>query len=124
MQRTYTQHGEAFFAFVEPVSQNQKDGTQPIAAHNFYIFDASGFCWLQMQHVEIKFVLNQLGNGFFKTRTIYTIDTPAEAFRHPIVATDEWIQGVADRGFALETIQNSLGLNLQYLTKIMEIEKE
>ena len=122
MQHTYIQQGDKFFAFIEPVLSKQEVGetTHITDAHNFYIFDAKGFCWLQMLHVEIKFVLNQLGNGFFKTRVIYTIDAPVDAFRDPIVASDEWIQGSADKGFALETIREALGLDLQYLTALME----
>ena len=45
------------------------------------------------------------------------------AFRDPLVPTDSWIQGSADRGFALETIKEALGLNLIYLSEIVREEK-
>ena len=73
-----------------------------------------------MLHVEIQYVLNELGNGFFKKRIAYTIDDPVSAFRKPIVESDEWIQGSFDKGYALETIREALGLDLQYLTALME----
>lgn len=122
MQHTYIQDGTKYFAFIEPVRSAYEVGeeTHITDAHNFYVFDEKGWCWLQMLHVEITYVMNQLGNGFFKTRTIYTINELVDAFRKPVVGTDEWIQGSADRGFALETIREALGLNLQYLTAIME----
>lgn len=122
MQHTYIQHGMKFFAFIEPVlSKREVDGEIYVTdAHNFYVFDEKGYCWLQMLHVEIRYVMNQLGNGFFKTRVIYTIDEPVDAFRDPIVKSDEWIQGSADKGYALETIRESLGLDFQYLTALMK----
>ena len=45
------------------------------------------------------------------------------AFRDPLIASDSWIQGSADKGFALETIKNALGLNLAYLSEIVRAEK-
>ena len=121
MDHTYIQHGIKFYAFIEPVfSRREVDGEIcVIDAHNFYIFDEKGFCWLQMTHVEIKYVMNELGNGFFKARVAYTIDAPVDAIRKPIVRSDEWIQGSADKGYALETIREALGLDIQYLTALM-----
>ena len=123
MQHAYIQGGEKFYAFIEPVLSKREVGPEEFVitdAHNFYLFDAQGYCWLQMIHVELEYVLDHLGNGFFRTRYIYTIDTPVASFRIPTVASDEWIQGSADRGFAIETIRGSLGLNLTYLTRLIE----
>lgn len=119
---TYIQHGNPrFFALFVPVRSTFED--TEIDAHNFYIFSENGYCWLQMTHVEKSYVLNQLGNGFFKTRHILEVDEPMPAFRDPLVPTDSWIQGSADRGFALETIKESLGLNICYLSEIVREEK-
>ena len=118
---TYIQHGTRFFALFVYVRSTYED--VEIDAHNFYIFDEKGYCWLEMIHVEKSYVLNQLGNGFFKTRYIIEVDEPMPAFRDPLVPTDSWIQGNADRGFALETIKESLGLNICYLSEILSAEK-
>ena len=126
MQHTYRQSGRKFFAFVVPVfNEREENGERHVVnAHNFCIFDERGWCWLEMLHVDINYVLSQLGNGFFKTRTIYTIDAPIDAFRKPIVENDKWIQGNFDRGYALETIREGLGLNLTYLTGMIKGETE
>ena len=118
---TYIQHGTRFFALFVCVRSTYED--TEIDAHNFYIFSENGNCWLEMIHVDKSYVLNQLGNGFFKTRHILEIDEPMPAFRDPLIASDSWIQGSADKGFALETIKNALGLNLAYLSEIVRAEK-
>ena len=121
MQHTYMQHGTKYFAFIEPIRSEREAGqeTQIADAHNFYIFDANGWCWLQMLHVDIKYVMKELGNGFFEMRMFHTIDEPVDAFRKPTV-NDEWTQGNFDRGYALETLKEGLGLNLTHLTALME----
>lgn len=125
MQNTYTQHGKKFFAFLEPIRSEREVGqeTHVTDAHNWYIFDADGWCWDCKRQIDLKLVLNEYGNGFFKERVVYTIDEPVDAFRKPIVETDEWIQGSFDKGYALETIRESLGLNIQYLTQLMETDE-
>jgi len=123
---TYIQHGIRFFAMFLPIQSTVLiEGIQKrIDAHNFYIFSEAGFCWLEMKHVDIKYVLNQLGTGFFKTRTCIFIDTPIPAYRDPLIVQDPWIQGSADRGYALEAIREGLGLNLTYLSQIFEEKDE
>ena len=118
---TYIQDGTRFYALFMRVQETYED--TEIDAHNFYIFSESGSCWLEMIHVDKSYVLNQLGNGFFKTRHILEVDEPMPAFRDPLVPTDSWIQGSADRGFALETIKEALGLDLTYLSEIVREEK-
>ena len=121
MQHTYMQGGERYYAFLEPIRSEIKiEGyTRIIDAHNFYVFDAGGWCWVQLLHVDIKYVLNEFGNGYFKKRVCYTLDTPVDAFRKPIVGSDKWIQDSFDRGYALETIKMVLGLDIQCLTQLM-----
>lgn len=41
-----------------------------------------------------------------------------------IVASDTWINGSADKGYALEIIRETLGLNLEYLTAMMDTDLE
>lgn len=118
---TYIQHGTRFFALFVSVRSTYED--TEIDAHNFYVFSESGSCWVEMIHVDKSYVLNQLGNGFFKTRHIIEVDEPMPAFRDPLVPTDSWIQGSADRGFALETLKEALGLNIVYLSEIVREEK-
>ena len=122
---TYIQQGIRFFALFVPVQETFKhEGVEKIVdAHNFYVFSENGSCWLEMIHVDKSYVLNQLGNGFFKTRRILEVNEPMPAFRDPLIASDSWIQGSADKGFALETIKESLGLNLTYLSEIVRAEK-
>ena len=93
---TYIQHGTRFFALFVSVRSAYED--VEIDAHNFYIFSENGNCWLEMIHVEKSYVLNGLGNGFFKTRHIFEVDEPMPAFRDPLIASDSWIQDSADRG--------------------------
>ena len=126
MQHAYIQDGEKFFAFIEPTIRKCEVGerTEVTLSDNFYVFDANGFLWFCMTHVDSKFVLNGLGNGFLKSRTVWTIEAPVPAFRSPIVETDEWIQGNFDKGYALETIKGALGLNLTYLTQLIKEEQQ
>ena len=118
---TYIQYGTRFFGLLFPVQETVKqEGVEKVIdAHNFYVFSENGFCWLELIHVDESYVLNQLGNGFFKTRHIIEIDAPMPAYRDPIVETDEWIQGNSDRGYALEIIREGLGLNLTYLKPVL-----
>ena len=118
---TYIQQGTRFFALFVYVRSTYEN--TEIDAHNFYIFSENGNVWLEMIHVDKSYVLNQLGNGFFKTRHIIEVDEPMPAFRDPLIASDSWIQGSADKGFALETIKESLGLNILYLSEIIREEK-
>ena len=119
---TYIQHGTRFFALFVYVRSTYED--TEIDAHNFYIFSENGNCWTCMIHVDKSYVLNQLGNGdLFKTRHILEVDEPMPAFRDPLIASDSWIQGSADKGFALETIKEALGLNILYLSEIVQAEK-
>ena len=122
---TYIQHGTRFFAlFVYVREIFKREGVEKVVdAHNFYIFDENGYCWTSMLHVEKSYVLNELGNGFFNTRWILEITEAEPVVRRPLVASDRWIQGSADRGFALETIKNALGLNITYLIEIVREEK-
>lgn len=118
---TYIQHSIRFFALFVSV-RSTSEGVKR-NAHNFYIFDENGFCWLQMIHIEKSYVLDGLGNGFFKTRPILEIEDAHPGFRNPLIESDIWIQGSSDRGFALETIREALGLNITYLREIVRAEK-
>lgn len=122
MEHAYIQHGNKFFAFMEPVMGKKLDENTYELAHNFYVFDENGKCWCCLYHTDINFVLNGFSDGFFKTRTLYKIDKPVPAYREPIIPSDNWIQGNFDRGYALETIKEGLGLNLTYLTQLMKKE--
>ena len=126
MQHAYTQHGMKFFVFIEPVRGNQQldETTYEIVAHNFYVFDADGDCWCCLMHVKLSFVLKDVANGFFEKRPIYKIDRPVPPYRKPTVETDGWIRGNFDKGYALETIKGALGLDIQYLTALMEEDNE
>lgn len=117
---TYIQHSTRFFALFVRLRSTDED--TEIDAHNFYIFDEKGYCWLQMIHVEKSYVLNQLGNGFFQTRHILEIEDPLPAYQFPSVDSDAWIQRSIDRGYALEIIREGLGLNLIYLTQLMKTD--
>ena len=79
---TYTQHGSRFFALFLPVREVFKiDGVEKIVdAHNFYVFSENGICWLEMIHVDKSYVLDQLGDGFFRTRLVIVIDAPMPAY--------------------------------------------
>ena len=124
MQHAYIQHGVKNFVFIEPVRGKQLDETTwEIVAHNFYVFDEAGYAWCVLMHIGLNFVLKDVANGFFDKRTIYKIDRPVPPFRKPLIDSDNWIQGNFDRGYALETIRESLGLNLKYLTQLMDKEK-
>ena len=72
-----------------------------------------------MIHTNKSRVLNELGNGFFQTRHILEVDEPMPAFRNPLIASDSWIQGSADRGYAVEIIREGLGINFQCLTGLI-----
>ena len=124
---TYIQHGVRFYAMLIPVQGPLRDtsGAQMwIDAHNWYIFDEYGDCWDNKIHIDRKRILNEYGNGFFKDRVLLEIDAPMPAFRDPLDANTPWIQGSADKGYALETIQQTLGLNITLLREICRAEQE
>lgn len=125
MQHAYTQHGMKFFVFIEPVEGKEiEENVHEIIAHNFYVFDEDGDCWCCLMHIKLSFVLNDVANGFFDKNPIYKIDRPVPPYRKPTVENDEWIQGSFDRGYALETIREALGLNLTCLTQIIRGETD
>ena len=109
---TYIADGVRYFAILCRV-ETQLGSGKSVRVYNFFIIDEAGYCWLQMIHTTRSFVF-QLGNGILQTRTILEVEDSRVA-NTPIVDSDEWVDGIADRGYALEIIREGLGLNLMYL---------
>ena len=118
---TYIADGIRYFALLCPVETELANG-KSVKAYNFFIFDEEGYCWLQMIHTTQGFIY-QLGDGILQTRWILEVEDTRWT-NSPIVPSDEWVNGHADRGYALEIIREGLGLNLEYLTQLMPGEKE
>ena len=118
---TYIAEGMRYFALLCPVETELANG-KSVRAYNFYIFDEEGYCWLQMIHTTQGFIY-QLGNGVLHTRIVLEVQNEDWTNR-PIVLSDEWVDGHADRGYTLEIIREGLGLNLEYLTQLMPGEKK
>ena len=114
---TYIADGIRYFALICPVETEIANG-KTVRAYNFFIFDEEGYCWLQMVHTTQSFVY-QLGNGVLRTRSLLEVQNK-DWTNTPIVLSDEWIDGHADRGYALEVIREGLGLNLEYLTQLRQ----
>ena len=112
---TYIQEGIRYYALIRECEITTENGT--VSAVNFYIFDERGYVWLQMTHTTHSFI-NQLGNGLLQDRYVLEADDTTWDTR-PLVDSTEWIEGVPDRGYALEIIREGLGLNLAYLTALM-----
>ena len=118
---TYIQDGIRYYALIRKVKTKTAEDTQ-ISAFNFYIFDQEGYAFLQIIHTTHAFIYS-LGNGILRHRTVLEADDTTWDTR-PIIASDTWVNGVPDRGYALEIIREGLGLDLEYLTALMESDKE
>ena len=118
---TYIQEGIRYYALMREC-QTATEGGKTVSAVNFYIFDERGYVWLQMIHTTHPFI-DQLGYGLLQGRHVLEVMDPCWDTR-PIVASDTWIDGSLDRGYAIEAIREGLGLNLEYLTVLMEGETD
>ena len=117
---TYIADGIRYFAFLRDAEYRSEDSDAVTKFVNFYIFDADGYCWFQICHATLSFLRHLLTTlGILGTRTILTADDTTST-RKPLFESDTWIQGHADRGYALETIRGALGLNLTYLNEVFE----
>ena len=113
---TYRQHNQRYYALIRKVGKISEDGDL-WTAYNFYMFDENGYCWFSIVHTELSFIYG-LGNGLLKERTTLWVEDD-KPYNNPILETDTWIQGNADRGYALEIIREGLGLNLTYLKPVL-----
>ena len=112
----YIQDGVRYFALIRECRATTEAGSD-ISAFNFYVFDDEGYVWLQMTHTTRAFI-DQLSGGLFRERWVLEVqDTSWNRF--PIVASDAWIDGSPDRGYAIEGLREGLGINLEYLTTLM-----
>ena len=112
----YIQDGVRYFALIRECRATTAAGRE-LSAFNFYLFDDEGYVWLQMTHTTRAFI-DQLGGGLFRERWVLEVqDTPWNRF--PIVESDAWIDGSPDRGYAIEGLREGLGINLEYLTTLM-----
>lgn len=117
----YIQDGIRYYALMREVETTTADGNE-IFAFNFYVFDQEGYVWLQVTHTMRSFIY-KLGSGLFLQCPILIVDDATWSTR-PNVESDTWINGSADRGYAMEIICESLGLNFGYLTAIMNVGSE
>ena len=117
---TYFADGMRYFALICRVETEPANG-KSVRAYNFFIFDEAGYCWLQMIHTTQSFIY-QLGDGILHTRWVLEVEDTRWR-NSPIVLSDEWVNGHADRGYALEIIREGLGLDLTYLSEIVREEK-
>ena len=77
---------------------------------------------MQVIHTKHSFIYS-IGNGILRERSVLEVDN-TDWTMIPIVASDTWIDGVPDRGYAIEALREGLGLNLEYLTAIMDEDLE
>ena len=118
---TYMQNSIRYFALLCPVETETESG-ESVEAYNFFVFDEEGYCFLQMIHTTLSFVF-ELGDGILRTRTVLEVADKRWTNR-PIVPSDAWVDGHADRGYALEILREGLGLNLTYLKGVLSNEKD
>ena len=118
---TYIQDGIRYYALM-CFCKTEGTAGRKVSAINFYVFDQEGYAFLQIIHTTSSFIYS-LGNGILRHRTVLKIDN-TDWTRIPTVASDTWVNGVPDRGYALEIIREGLGLDLEYLTALMESDKE
>lgn len=119
---TYIQDGIRYYAFQKACETRRvaDDSASRITAYHFFIFDEDGYCFFQILQTTQAFI-NSIGNGILKQRTVLEADDLAWS-RRPIQESDTWIDGSADRGYAVEIIREALGLNLEYFTAIMNTD--
>ena len=118
---TYIQDGIRYYALM-CFCKTESAAGRKVSAINFYVFDQEGYAFLQIIHTTSSFIYS-LGNGILRHRTVLEIDNTTWD-TCPIIASDTWVNGVPDRGYALEIIREGLGLDLEYLTALMESDKE
>ena len=114
---TYIQEGIRYYALIRECRvTTENDNT--VSAVNFYIFDERGYVWVQMTHTTHPFI-KQFSYEMLENRHVLEVDDTTWDTR-PNVASDTWIDGSPDRGYAIEAIREGLGLKLEYLTVLME----
>ena len=118
---TYIQDGIRYYALIRDVETTNQNSDKQKAV-NFYMFDQDGYAWFHIVHTTHAFI-NELGNGVFLTRNVLEVDDTTWNTR-PTVDSDTWIDDVPDRGYALEIVREGLGLNLTYLTQLMQEAQE
>ena len=119
---TYIQNGIRYYALMCFCTAEGAAG-QKVSAVNFYVFDQEGYAFLQVIHTTRAFIYS-LGNGILRHRSVLEV-SPTDWVTGPIVEPDDvWVNGSADRGYALEVIREALGLNLTYLTALMDTDLE
>ena len=114
---TYIQEGIRYYALLRECKITTEDD-KSVSAVNFYIFDERGYVWVQMTHTTHAFI-KQFSYEMLENRHVLEVDDTTWDTR-PLVNSDTWIEGVPDRGYALEIIREGLGLNLAYLTALTE----
>lgn len=116
---TYKHGGIRYYAFQRKCQTRRvpDDPASRVMAYHFFIFDEYGHCWLQITHTTQSFI-NQLGGGGLQGRTILEVEDETWENR-PRVDTNQWIENVPDRGYAIEIIREGLGLNLAFLKPIL-----
>ena len=118
---TYIQDGIRYYALM-CFCKTEGAAGQKVSAVNFYIFDQEGYVFLQVIHTSHAFIYS-IGNGILRERSVLEVDN-TDWTMIPIVGSDTWIDGVPDRGYAIEALREGLGLNLEYLTAIMDEDLE
>ena len=121
VQHTYIQDGIRYYALM-CFCKTEGAAGRKVSAINFYVFDQEGYAFLQIIHTTSSFIYS-IGNGILRERSVLEVDN-TDWTMIPIVASDTWVDGVPDRGYALEAIREGLGSNLEYLTAIMDSDKE
>ena len=118
---TYIQDGIRYYALM-CFCKTEGTAGRKVSAVNFYIFDQEGYVFLQVIHTSHAFIYS-IGNGILRERSVLEVDN-TDWTMIPIIASDTWVDGVPDRGYALEIIREGLGLDLEYLTALMDSDKE
>ena len=112
---TYRQEGVRHFILFRIFSFDVAGVAEKTVA-NVDIFNEDGCSWFSMTHVELKFVRKFFEYVFSQRESVIFLEVEDPQYeRFPNVPNNAWIQKVCDRGYALETVREGLGLDLVYL---------
>lgn len=113
---SYKQDDVRHFIFFKKYPLNDEG----VMCANVEIFDASGYSWFSMCHVQLPFVEKFFWDYAFRNRkSLFFLEVfDDQKSVVPNIPSDAWIQGSPDRGYALEILREGLGLNLTYLNQI------
>lgn len=113
LQHTYIDQGRKFYAFFMDFEQADADGKTRKGFH-FFCFDQMGYAWMSLHNTSNQ-VLRNFSDGIFLQRPAWQAD--GDLYYWPL-RQDKIPDENIDVAYALETVREALGLDLEILSKL------